>query len=100
MFGFLMFLFRGRWRLAGYFATRIFFILFMFATAVFAPYTNPIRLLHALYRGKELLSPFSIGAYSLYMITVTSAILCLVIANQGMVKRNRQGKTHSPARPI
>ena len=88
MFGFLMYLLCGKRSLVGYLLARIFFISFIFATGFFATFVNPILLIHSFHRGEEMLSRFSMSAYSLYMIIVMSAILLLTLANQAMVRRN------------
>jgi hypothetical protein len=87
MFGFLMYLLCGKRNLVGYLLARIFFISFVFATGFFAAFVNPILLIRSLHRGEEILGRFSMSAYSLHMIIVTSAILFLTLANQAMVRR-------------
>ncbi len=88
MFGFLIYLFCGKWSRIGYVLTRMFFILFIFVTGLFAGFANPILLIHSFHRGEEILTRFPLSAYSLHMIMVTSAILLLTLANQAMVRRN------------
>ncbi len=90
MYGFLMYLCYGRWSRGGYLLSRIFFILFIFVTGFFAGFANPILLIYFLHRGEEILTGFPLGAYSLYMIIVTGAIMLLILSNQTMLRRNIQ----------
>jgi hypothetical protein len=89
MFGFLMFLVCRNHPMIGYQSTRLFFMLFIIGNAVFAPYTNSFLMINALYKGKEMISPFSMDAYTLHMLIITLAIAFLILANQFMVRHNR-----------
>jgi hypothetical protein len=88
MFGFLVFLTLRDHPMIGYQSTRLLFLLFIFGTAVFAPFTNSFLMLNALYKGQEMISPFSMDAYSLHMLIMTLAIAFLTLANQLMVRHN------------
>ena len=90
-FGFLMFLsWKNRPRI-GYYLSRLFFCIFIFATGIFAPYTNPILMLYSLYKGRDMLTPFSVDPYASHMSTMTLAIVILILANHLMVRHNRLG---------
>ncbi|MBW2322988.1 MAG: hypothetical protein JRF41_05600 [Deltaproteobacteria bacterium] len=89
MFAFLMYLVFGKWSLSGYLFARGFVIFFVFITASFAAFVNPILLIYSFYQGRELLPHFWLNAYGHFILIVTSAILILTLANQAMIKRNR-----------
>lgn len=89
MFGFLMFVAWKAHPMIGYQSTRLFFLVFIFGTAVFAPFTNSFLMINALYKGQETISLFSLNAYSLHMLIITLAIAFLTLVNQLMVRHNR-----------
>jgi len=90
LFAFLMCLVFGKWSLRGYLLSRGFLIFFVFATAVFAEFANPIMIIYALYQGKEFLPHLPINAYGHYMLLVTGLILLLTLANQAAIKHQRK----------
>ncbi len=84
MYGFLVYLSRGRSSTLGYFAARTLMIFFVFATIYFAPAINPLQLLYQLNQ-----SPNSRGyPFMIYMAVVLFAILILILVNNALVKRN------------
>ena len=87
LFGFLMYLFYGRWSKLGYLWTRMFFIFSIFSTGFFAGSLNPILLIYSLHRGGEIPSGFPMSAYSLYIMIVACGIILLTLANQAIVRR-------------
>jgi hypothetical protein len=89
MFGFMMFLALRTHPMIGYQSTRLFFLLFIIGTALFAPVTNAFLMINALYRGQEMISPLSMDAYTFHMLIMTLAIAFLTLANQLMVRHNR-----------
>jgi hypothetical protein len=89
MFGFMMFLALRTHPVIGYQSTRLFFLLFIIGTALFAPFTNAFLMISALYRGQEMITPISMDAYTLHMLIMTLAIAFLTLANQLMVRHNR-----------
>ncbi|MBW2060908.1 MAG: hypothetical protein JRI95_05015 [Deltaproteobacteria bacterium] len=89
LFAFLMYLVFGKWSFLGYLLSRGFLIFFLFVTAVFASFINPVFLIYAFYQGQELLPRSSINAYGYYMMIVTCVILLLTLANQVMIRHNK-----------
>ena len=94
MFGFLMYLFGGRAGFTGYFFSRVFLIVFIFATAVFAPVINPIINIYKLNKSLQSFGLPFISYYAFYLATVTAAILILVLVNQMLVKRHIKIHSH------
>ena len=89
LFGFLMFLsWKNRPRI-GYYLSRLFFLFFIFATGLFAPYANPILMLYSLYKGRGIFTPFSMDPYLFHMLIMTISILILTLANHLMVGHNK-----------
>jgi hypothetical protein len=89
LFGFMMFLALRNHPMIGYQSTRLFFLLFIVGTALFAPFTNSYLMINALYRGQEWIAPLSMDVYTLHMLIMTLAIMFLTLANQLMVRHNR-----------
>ena len=84
MSGFLVYLSRGRSSTLGYFAARALMIFFVFATILFAPAINPLRLLYLLNQ-----SPNSMDyPFAAYMAVVLFAILILILVNNALVRRH------------
>jgi hypothetical protein len=82
MIGFMVYLIWGRLSTLGYFMARAIMFLFMFGTIFFAPFINPLRRLYLLNQ-----RPDDVG-FAAYMGIVMLAILCLVITNHILVRRN------------
>jgi hypothetical protein len=79
LFGFLLYLIWGRFRMEGYLLSRLFIILYLFATAVFLPAYSPIRFLYAFnYEMQNGIDYLKLGSYSFYMLTMGLAILSLI----------------------
>ncbi len=87
LFGFLMYLFRGRASLIGYLLARIFLIIFILVTAIVASEINPILPIYEMNRGLESIGLSLTSSYVLYMAAVISAISLLVIVNYLLVRR-------------
>jgi len=84
MSGFLVYLSWGRSSTLGYFASRALMIFFVFATILFAPAINPLRLLYLLNQ-----SPNNRGdLFAIYMAVVLVAILILILVNNALVRRH------------
>ena len=82
--GFLTYLFWGRSSTLGYFAARALMIFFVFATILFAPAINPLRILYLLNQ-----RPDSRGdEFAIYMAVVSVAILTLILVNNALVNRH------------
>jgi hypothetical protein len=72
----------------GYLSSRCFIVLFVIATAVFAPAFSPIHILYALNHGLHPVGdPSKPDSYSVYMLAAGLAVLCLVLLNHMMVRR-------------
>jgi hypothetical protein len=86
LIGFLVYLFWGRFSTLGYFVARAVMIVLIFGTIFFAPFINPLRRLYILNQPSK-----SDGfAFISYLVIVLLAILCLVVSNHILVKRNIQ----------
>jgi len=89
LFGFLVYLLWGRFRMEGYLLARVFFIGFVFVTTVFSPAFSPIRVLYAFSIGlKNIVDHSRLDSYSYYMSAVVPAILFLMLLNNMLVRRH------------
>jgi hypothetical protein len=93
MFGFIMYLVRGRKSSFGFLLTRTFLIIFLFGTAAFVPAINPILIIYemnsSLQRVNTTLHDLGLlvtSSYVVYMATVLSVIVILVIVSQILVR--------------
>jgi hypothetical protein len=92
MFGFLMYLFWGRFRMEGYLCSRLFIVIFFFVTTAFAPSFSPIRILYALNQGPSHdltmdVAQSAQSSYVTYMLTAISGNLFLILLSQMLVHR-------------
>lgn len=86
MSGFMLYLFGGRLSIFGFWFARVLWIVFLFATALFAPFMNPIRMLYLLSLGiKSGEGSFS-GAYFVFILTVMGVNVVLTILSHIRVK--------------
>ena len=89
LFGFLMYLIWGRFRMEGYLLSRLFIVLFLFATAVSLPAFSPIRFLYAFnYELQNGIDYLKLGSYSFYMFSMVLAILSLVLLCHMLIHRH------------
>ncbi len=93
LFAFMTYLAFGRWSLQGYLLSRGFLFFFIFGTAAFASFANPIMIIYAFYQGKELPPYLPIDTYGHYMLLVSAAILLLILVNQAMIGREQEKVT-------
>jgi hypothetical protein len=90
---FFLLLIWGRWRVSGYLGARLFFILFLFATAFMAPLLNPILLLVKLHYGERVpIGPVIPTLYP-YFLVVLSAIFLFFLVNQWIIRRNNRKRS-------
>ena len=87
---FFLLLIWGRWRVSGYLGARVFYVLFLFATAFIAPSLNPVLLLVKLHYGERVPIGPVILTPSPYFLVVLSAILIFLLANQWIIRRNKR----------
>ncbi|OGP49737.1 MAG: hypothetical protein A2Y79_05480 [Deltaproteobacteria bacterium RBG_13_43_22] len=78
----------GRWRLTGYLGARVFYLLFLFATAFFAPFLNPVLLLGNLHYGERVPMGPIISTPLPYFLAVLSALLLFFLVNQWILRHN------------
>jgi len=88
MFGFIIYLFWGRLSSFGFWFARAFLVVFIFATAFFAPFINPLRMLYELNRSLESMTGSFRDAYFFYMAAVMGGNAFLVILSHILVKRH------------
>jgi hypothetical protein len=90
---FFLLLILGRWRASGYLGSRIFYVLFLFATVFIAPFLNPVLLLVKLHYGEEVpIGPIITGP-SPYFMVVLSAIFIFSLMNQWLIRRNNRKRS-------
>jgi hypothetical protein len=91
---FFLLLILGRWRVSGYVGARLFYIIFLFATAFVAPFLNPILLLVKLHYGEGVpIGPIIPSPFP-YFLVILSAVLIFSVVNQWVIRRtNRQRST-------
>ncbi len=87
---FFLLLIWGRWRVSGYLGARVFYILFLFATAYIAPSLNPVLLLVNLHYGERVPIGPVIPTLFPYFLVVLSAILIFLLVNQWIIRRNNR----------
>ena len=87
MFGFLMYLIFGKWSKTGYISARFFFILFIFLTGLFAPFANPIRLIHTLWVKEKMITWSLTGAFSIFIFLSACLALSLILAINIILRR-------------
>jgi hypothetical protein len=87
---FFLLLIWGRWRVSGYLGARVFYILFLFATAFIAPFLNPILLLVNLHYGERVPIGPVIPTLFPYFLVVLSAILIFLLVNHWIIRRNNR----------
>ncbi len=90
LFGFLMYLMFGKWSKTGYFCARIFFILFIFLTGVFAPVVNPLRLIHILQVKEKMITWSLTGAYSIFSFMGVCLVLSLILVSNIILRKRNQ----------
>jgi hypothetical protein len=90
---FFLLLIFGRWRMSGYLGARLFYVLFLFATAFAAPFLNPVLLLVNLHYGGRLPIGPVIRSPSPYFLVVLSAILLLFLVNQWIIRRHNRHRS-------
>ncbi len=100
MFGFLMYLFWGRFRMEGYLCSRLFVVIFIFVTAAFAPSFSAIRILYALNQGLNHnlttgVAHSGYNSYVSYMLTVISGSIVLMLLCQLLVRRHMNKEKRS-----
>lgn len=88
MVSFFFLLVWGRWRLSGYLGARLFYILFLFATAFIAPFLNPVLLLVYLHYGERVPIGPVIPTSFPYFLVVLSAIFLFFLVNQWIIRHN------------
>lgn len=86
MFGFMIYLL-CRYNWIAFNVVRLFFILFFFVSAVFAPFANPIAMIYFLHKHEQILAHYPLNAYLLHMIVVAVTILLLSSAIQSIIGR-------------
>ena len=87
---FFLLLIWGRWQVSGYLGARLFYILFLFATAYIAPSLNPVLLLLNLHYGEGVPIGPVIPSLFPYFLVVLSAILIFLLVNQWIIRRNNR----------
>ena len=90
---FFLLLILGRWRVSGYLGARVFYILFLFATAFIAPFLNPVLLLVKLHYGERVPIGPVIPTLFPYFLVVLSAILLFFLVNQWIIRRNNRKRS-------
>jgi hypothetical protein len=90
---FFMLLIIGRWRVSGYLGARLFYVLFLFATAFIAPSLNPVLLLVKLHYGERVPIGPVIPTSSPYFGVVLSAIFLFFLVNQWIIRRNNRNRS-------
>jgi hypothetical protein len=87
---FFLLLIWGRWRVSGYLGARVFYILFLFATAFIAPFLNPVLLLVNLHYGARVPIGPVVSTLFPYFLVVLSAILIFLPVNHWIIRRNNR----------
>jgi hypothetical protein len=90
---FLLLLILGRWRVSGYVGSRLFYFIFLLATAFMAPFLNPVLLLAKLHYGEEVPIGPIITSTSPYFIVILSAIMIFLPVNQWIIRRNNRKRS-------
>ncbi len=85
---FFLLLLLGRWRQTGYYGARLFYLLFLGATAFFAPVLNPVLLLYNLHYGERVPIGPILPTTLPYFITVLSTLFLFFLASHWMIRRN------------
>ena len=83
LFAFMLYLLWGRSSSAGYLFVRVFAALFLFATFLWIPAVNPIRIIYGLNKGVQTI----MDSFSMYMTSVGVAGLFFIVANHLLVSR-------------
>ena len=90
---FSLLLILGRWRVSGYVGARLFYIIFLLATAFLVPILNPILLLVNLHYGEGVPIGPVIPSLFPYFLVVLSAILIFSLMNQWIIRRNNRQRS-------
>ena len=90
---FFLLLILGRWRVSGYVGARLFYFIFLFATAFMAPFLNPILLLVKLHYGEGVPIGPVIASPFPYFLVVLSTILIFLLVNQWIIRRNNRQRS-------
>jgi hypothetical protein len=90
---FFLLLILGRWRVSGYMGARLFYFIFLFATAFLVPVLNPILLLVKLHYGEGVPIGPVIPGLSPYFLVTLSAILIFLLVNQWTIRRNNRKRS-------
>ncbi len=92
---FFLLLTLGRWQVSGYVGARLFYFIFLFATAFIAPFLNPVLLLVKLHYGERV--PFGPVIHSLFpfFVVVLSSVLFFLLLNQGIIRRNNRKRSRA-----
>ncbi len=93
LFGFLMYLWRGRSSTLGYYLGRAFWAFLVFGTLGFGRRVNPLYVLYTLNLKADSIAADSISPFSLTMGTIIGATVILALVNQAIVKRGLNRKT-------
>ena len=88
MLGFLVYLLLGQFSSIGYFFTRIFLLVFLFATLTLAPIINPILNLYELNNDLQSIGFSFKNSYPFYMVTVLATLVFLIIMSQLLIKHH------------
>ena len=83
LFAFTLYLLWGRSSSAGYLFVRVLAVFFLFATALWVPAVNPIRIIYGLNKGVQSIA----DSYSIYMAGVGIASLFFLTINHLLVSR-------------
>ena len=83
LFGFMVYLFRGRSGTLGYLTARAAMIFFVFITAIFAPRINPLSLLYLLNQSNGGIA----YRFGFYVAVVALAIIILILIDGALVRR-------------
>ncbi|MBD3306082.1 hypothetical protein GF339_06820 [candidate division KSB3 bacterium] len=89
VFGFVMYLLGGRASFFGYFFTRAFFVLVLFATAVLAPACNPILVLYGMNKTSQRIDVPIASHYIFSMAVTLIALLVFMLASQLLITYQR-----------
>lgn len=87
VFGFFIYLVRGRFSSLGYFFSRIFLALYLFATITLAPAANPILNIYRFNKNLQNIE-FSVENALLFYVTTLGASSVFIVLNQILIKRH------------
>ncbi|MCP4749854.1 MAG: hypothetical protein GY866_03085 [Proteobacteria bacterium] len=92
LFGFQIYLLWGKWSQVGSIICGLFYLFFFIATGFAAPFVNPVLLIFNFFKGRDVVSHFSMRPYPLYLVVVASAAFVLVAASQFVIVQKTKGE--------